>query len=614
MRYGLRQLISYTFLFILGVTSTSTIGLYPAFAASEKIKFQSIRMEPSLDGDLVEIQSDKPFAFVTYTLKNPDRLVIDPVDVDLKVSDTVGALQGHVVEKMRLAYQADLVDYLEFFLREPADHRIESVDGKLLLRIRPKSMALLPPTGAEYTPEGQLPAVPDFSESEAVPKLTLKGPAEVWTLDQVLGYGLAHHRPVRIAQQEVELSQMKARETRRALYPAGTLKYSYTDGVASEVDFREYTAGLQIEQPLYYSGRLIEAYRQSLVNLQVSEKRKDKVKADYAQEVAQEYYQYIGAKKSASVQDGLIREAEDFLSKGRERFDKGLLTRLEVLNIESQLNQAKFQRATAENDLTLARIKFFQKLALDPNIGYLEVPAGFEPLSNQEVDLEEAIKLAARYRPDILVNSLLVKFQEYEERIAKEKGEWKIDLSGFFGTSAAAFTTEPLDAGDDYFVGFKATRNWGANSSTSSVTKTKTSPRLGQTTRTDSTVYSTEMGILDQLQSFSEVQQAKINLSKARKDLDEAKNSTFQEVQESYISYKKARLQLSYAQQKIAFREEQVKILKAQASVNETTPSQVLEAVMKLTEEKVGQAQATGNYYVALAKLNKAVGLVGHYR
>ena len=86
------------------------------------------------------------------------------------------------------------------------------------------------------------------------------------------------------------------------------------------------------------------------------------------------------------------------------------------------------------------------------------------------------------------------------------------------------------------------------------------------------------------------------------------------EVQEAHISYEKARLQLGYAQQKIAFREEQVKILKAQASVNEALPSQVLEAVMRLTEEKVGQAQALTNYYVALAKLNKAVGLSGRYK
>jgi hypothetical protein len=33
-----------------------------------------------------------------------------------------------------------------------------------------------------------------------------------------------------------------------------------------------------------------------------------------------------------------------------------------------------------------------------------------------------------------------------------------------------------------------------------------------------------------------------------------------------------------------------------------------------VTEERVAQVQALTNYYVALAKLNKAIGLPGHYR
>jgi outer membrane protein TolC len=351
-----------------------------------------------------------------------------------------------------------------------------------------------------------------------------------------------------------------------------------------------------------------------LINLQVAEKRQAKVKSEYAQELAQEYYQYVGAKASRAKQEGVRAEAEDFLQKGRVRFDKGLLTRLEVLNIESQVNQAKFQRATADNDVELARIKFIQKLGLEAQTRSVDVPETFEEPSLEAVDLEQAVQLALKNKPDILVNSLLVKFHEYEERIAIAKTKFKVDLSGFIGQSAAAFDTEPLDSGDDYFIGLKATRNWGPNSTNASDTKTKTSPRLGQTTRTESTVYSTELGLVDQLASLSEIKQAQVNLNKARRDLEEAKDGAIQEVQEAHISYEKARLQLDYAQQKIAFREEQVKILRAQAGVNEALPSQVLEAVMRLVEEKAGQAQALSNYYVALAKLNKAVGMSGYYK
>ena len=48
--------------------------------------------------------------------------------------------------------------------------------------------------------------------------------------------------------------------------------------------------------------------------------------------------------------------------------------------------------------------------------------------------------------------------------------------------------------------------------------------------------------------------------------------------------------------------------------MNEALPSQVLEAAMKLSEERVSKVQALSSYYEALAKLNKAVGLAGYYK
>jgi len=593
-------------IFTSGFLLTCVTAVCPAFAADERIALQSLQLDPDLEGDILQVRSDRPFAFITYTLTYPDRLVIDPVETNVVSSlpAPAGRLSGEVVRGWRVirpvgSVLGTEVDYLEIELAEPAEHLVEETTGKLVLKIRSKEQRdFLPATAGEPAPTPPSPAAD----------------SKIWNVKDSLAFGLARHRPVRIARQEAELAQMKVREARRALYPVATLKYSWTDGVASNVNFREYTTGLQVEQPIYYSGRLMQAYRQSLINLQVAEKRQAKVKSDYSQELAQEYYQYVGAKSSRTAQEGLAAEAEDFLKQAQVRFDKGLLTRLEVLNIESQVNQARFQRANADNDVELARIKFIQKLGLDGKTRWVEVPGTFEEPLLQPVDLEEAVQLSLRNKPDILVNSLLVKFHEYEERIAVAKTKFKVDLSGFIGQSAAAFETEPLDTGDDYFVGLKATRNWGPNSANASVTKTKTSPRLGQTTRTESTVYSSEIGIVDQLASLSEIKQAQVNLNKARRDLEEAKDAAVQEVQEAHISYQKARLQLGYARQKIAFREEQVKILKAQAGVNEALPSQVLEAVMRLTEEWVGQAQALSNYYVALAKLNKAVGLSGRYR
>lgn len=610
-----RPLIRIIYRILSGFLLAWTVSLPPVWSSTSSSLLESIEMYPALDGDALEIRYDHPFHFVTYTLTEPDRLIIDPVDPVVRSGlDESHPLNGLLARGWKVHYPAgaadsDQVDYLSVELSQPSEHLIERANGRLLVRLRPKH-PLYPFALRPASPLG-----PEGGTSSPVEGRQAADQGRFWTFQEALSFGLDRHRPVRIATEEVELAEMKVREARRALYPSAKLRFTWTEGTASELDFTEYQTGLQMEHPLYYSGRLMETYRQSLVNLQVAEKRKAKVKADYALEVAEAYYELMGAQANLSVQEGLIEEAQRVLDQVEARLEKKLLTPLERLNVQAQLNQARFQRANAENDLLLARMKLHQRLELQPDAAVsVEVPPSFPPPSDSPIDLEEALQLSRQYRSDIQINALLVEFHEFEERIQEAKGKLQVDLSGFFGSSASAFETEPLDSGDDYFIGVKAKRNWGPHGMEVNVTDTHTSPRLGQTTRTDSTVYSAEMGILDKLESFSEVQQARINLAKARRDLAEARATVYREVQEAYISFQKARLQLEYARQKIQFRQEQAKIVEAQASLNEALPSQVLEAVMKVREEQVGEVQALTAYYVALAKLNKAIGLTGHYQ
>ena len=588
-----------------------TVSALPVLSAPQLILLKSIVVLPTPEGATIEIQTDQPFAFVTYTLSNPDRLIVDPLDVDVESSlPKLLPVGDELVHSWHLV-RADrggsdrlpAIDYLSFDLSQPAEHLVESSTNRLVIRLRPKGPRDLVNFSIELFP----------SDSPLPASSMVKNPGS-WSLDTVMEFGLTRHKPIQIAREEIELAQMKLREAHRALYPAATWKSTWTTGTASNVAFREVSHGLQVEQPIYYSGRLKEAFRQAIVNLEVAEKRQGKVKSDFSLEIAQAYFQLIGAKLTLTAQQEALEKARHFMEQTKARYEKELLTRLEFLNVESQMNQVQFQRATAQNDLQLARIKFLQRLNLESG-AVEEVPAEFPPVvPSKGIDLEESLTLAMKYRPDIQVSRLLVEFNELEERIAKAKGKLKVDLSAFYGSSGSAFETEPLDLGDDYFIGLKATQTWGPHGVTVSTTTTKTAPRLGQSTRTDSTVYSGEFGFYNQLQGISEVQQARIALEKARNDLAEAKATVTQEVQEAYLSYDKARLQMEYAKQKMVFREEQVKILQAQASLNEILPSQVLEATLKLSDEHVGEVQAITNYYVALAKLNKAVGLAGHYK
>ncbi|MCM8794944.1 MAG: TolC family protein [Candidatus Omnitrophica bacterium] len=617
----------------------ATVSLvYPSFAQATNRTIQSIRVYGTPEGAAIEILSDGPLPFVTYTLNDPPQLVLDLVEeqVESHVPEEA-ALGGDLVEGWKIFWdrqegQLGWVDYLKFDLAGPAEHLVESVPGKLLIRVRPERadnqmaryaaeeyvesllssspehlLAYPQPQGVDGLPV--LAAVkPDFSD-------TPESAGLLWGLEKAIQFGLSRHRPIRVAEEEMKLAKMRVREARRALYPSARIQSTWTNGTTSQIDFNEVQHGLQLEHPLFSSGQLVNVYKQALLNLQVAEKRRRKAEADYIPDLTSAYFQLIGAQAAVGYQENLIKQVRETFELGRRRYEKGLLTKLEMLNMEAQLNQIMFQKATVDSDVALARLKFLQQLKLEEG-AVVEVPSQFPEYTPAAVDLEEALQLAARFRPDIQINTLLVQFNEYEERIRKSQGDLRVDLTAFIGLSGAAFETEDMTLAEDYSFGLRATKAWGPNELVYSNTTTKTSPRLGQSTRTDSTVNQYEIGLLDRtvLEGMSQAQQAVVGLERAKQELEDARSQVFQEVEEAYISYKRASLQLEYAQEKIHFRKEQLTIVKAQMDLNEALPSQLVEAMIRLNEEYISRGVALTNYYVALARLSRAVGLPGHYK
>ncbi len=464
-------------------------------------------------------------------------------------------------------------------------------------------------------------AVPESPEAPSEPPATTRpdqaGPPETgnqgpMTLPQAVETGLAVYEPARISLEESELAMMKVREARRNLFPGASLRGTYTTGTASEVAFRETQAGLQVEHPLYDSGRLRDSYKQSLVNLQVSQKRYEKIRADFSFEIAQAYFDLIAARQAVAFREWLLGEAQQIFEKTQQRFKAGFVTPLELLNVQSQLSQATFQLGGARNDVAVAELKFRHRMNLDAALE-LEIPIQF-PVSEATVALDDALRIATTTRPDVQINTLLVEFHKYEERLAKKKESWKLDLTGFVGASGGAFESESLTLDRDYSVALKASRPWGGSASSITATKVETSPRLGQTSRTGSNSLQGEFGILNALAAKSEIEQASIGRLKAQNDLAETRHVLEQEVHEAYYAFEKAQLTLEHARQREAFRAEQVKILKAQAELNEALPSQVLEALLQLSDDQVSQVQAKASYHIALARLSKAIGVTGYYQ
>ncbi|MBU4342406.1 MAG: TolC family protein [Candidatus Omnitrophica bacterium] len=439
--------------------------------------------------------------------------------------------------------------------------------------------------------------------------------AEITGINDAVDIALENHMAARIAVEEVGLSRLKIREARRALYPAASLNYLVSTGrtTARTQDFEDKEYKVRFEYPLYYGWRLKYAVEQAISNVKATRQNYDKVVHDLRLEVELAFYSYIASHSNVRLQRDLLKDVEEIADAAKKRFDRGLTTRSEFLQVDSQLKQITYQVASAENDLSMAKLTLAQAMNIvDPErLGDLiDIDRDLMDLKDRElnVPLEECVDIAFRYRPDLKTKEHMVEFADYGRKIAQSKDQFKVDLTGSYGSSGGAYETETLEMATDWFFGVKVSKPLGGSTIAASYTGNETSEKHGESSRTESISKSLEFGILDNLQSFSEKKSSEIASKKAMDELEQTKEAITREVKGSYLDYKKGLAQARANLNKIQYRKEELKIAKARAGLYGISFSELLQAHISLTDERSFYIESLVSLHQSLARLNKATG------
>ncbi|MFH1867533.1 MAG: TolC family protein [Candidatus Omnitrophota bacterium] len=451
---------------------------------------------------------------------------------------------------------------------------------------------------------------------EVLKDVIVKGKG-ILNLKEAQDIALKSSPEARTAREEARLAKLKKKEAFRALFPQVKVRGSKTEGDVLGVDFIEEVYGVQAEQSLYQGGRLWNTYRQSKVNLKVAQSRHQKIENDINYKVAETYYDTVTTGMNLRLQEELLKRAGGILESAEKRHKAGLSTRLEILNVRSAYDQIKFQIAVAERDLALARFKLQQAMNMDIeeesiDLADVEPELGFKVI---EVDLKKCLDMASENQPDILLNSLLVESNEYNEKIAKAKKRFKVDITGFYGKSGSHYETEARDLSKDWNIGLRVSKPFWGHGASYSYTKEETSRKVGQTDRTGTVVNAGELSLFDKevIGINAEIKEARVNRQKVENNLIEARRQAAMEVKEAYYSYQQSVIQVKNSLEKTQFQEEAVKVAKAQSELNEALQSQLLESITKLTDEKSVYVKALSDYNLSLSKLNRAVGIRDYF-
>ncbi|MBM3809541.1 MAG: hypothetical protein FJW22_15290 [Acidimicrobiia bacterium] len=260
--------------------------------------------------------------------------------------------------------------------------------------------------------------------------------------NQALERALAHNEGLKVAKERMVETQARVQESKTQFLPQVNLGYNFTPAQRFPVikipagifgpEEQTFQAGfaqknvmnLYVNQPIYTGGRLNNAYGITSSTLDASKLELERTRQEIEYRVVETFYAALMNERGVAVADEQIRLAERQLALARARFESGTVARLDVLQAEVELANARARRiqARAQVDTAMQALRGVlslpqsQALTLD---GSLDGPVAGQARDDLDKQLPS--------RPDLQAFSARRHAAEYASNLAQS--EWKPMLS-----------------------------------------------------------------------------------------------------------------------------------------------------------------------------------------
>jgi outer membrane protein TolC len=262
------------------------------------------------------------------------------------------------------------------------------------------------------------------------------------TFNQALERALSSNEGLKVAQERVVETQGRVQESKASFLPQVNLGYTYMPtqrfpviripaGVfgPEEQTFqaaftRDNSLQLFVNQPIYTGGRLRNAYGITTSSLDASKLELDRTRQEIEYRVVETFYAALMNERGVAVAEQQIRMTEKQLELARVRFEAGTVARLDVLQAEVELANAKARRIQQKAQVDTAMQALRGVLSL-PQTQPLKLDGSLdEPVAGRA---REELDQQLPSRPDLQAFTARRHAAEYSSNLAQS--EWKPNLS-----------------------------------------------------------------------------------------------------------------------------------------------------------------------------------------
>jgi len=262
------------------------------------------------------------------------------------------------------------------------------------------------------------------------------------TFNQALERALSANEGLKVAQERVVETQGRVQEAKTSFLPQVSLGYNYLPsqrfpviripaGVfgPEEQTFqaafsRENSMQLVINQPIYTGGRLNNAYGITTSSLDASKLELDRTRQEIEYRVVETFYAALMNERGVAVADEQVRLTTRQLELAKTRFESGTVARLDVLQAEVELANAKARRIQAKAQVDTS-VQALRGVLSMPQTQMLKLEGSLdEPVVGQA---REVLDSELPKRPDLQAFAARRHAAEYASNLAQS--EWKPSLA-----------------------------------------------------------------------------------------------------------------------------------------------------------------------------------------
>ncbi|MFA5087583.1 MAG: TolC family protein [Candidatus Omnitrophota bacterium] len=392
------------------------------------------------------------------------------------------------------------------------------------------------------------------------------------TLEEALSLALRDNRDILLKTEDITKAREKISESRGGLWPTVHFTASQTqtrdlydatlDQTAVQAAFKQY---------LYKGGKIVNTIEQSKAKLKVSEALLEKTRIEVNLQVKKAFYALLLAEDFVELNKGIVANTEKHLETIEARYQKGLVSELDILKIKESLESV--QQAYVES---LSQVDSLQSLLR--NLLYLEEDVHIRP------DGEFAYE-----RKDIAYDAGFLKALQDRPEIRQYEAQERVDQRTIEITKAD--NRPSIYASWDYYsrshLSFQTSRNWNDYNV------------LGLTF---------SWPIFDGWVTKSRLDQAIVDLKQTRLMKDKAIKEIALELKNAYVDLKNAIAQIKAAEADVAFYRNNL------AQVQERYASGIMsfldldDALLSRQVSEFNKNQAIYNYIIAKNDFIKATG------